>query len=70
MKKMSMGGPLGVLLVDLTVATTKDVEDVDGRPPGCAIGNPVVATTEDVEDIDGRPPRGCYKYSRLWPPPM
>jgi hypothetical protein len=56
---MSMAGPLGVLSVG-SVATTTEVEDVDGGPPGGLSGFPAAATTE-VEYVDGGLPRGCYR---------
>jgi hypothetical protein len=52
MLKTSMVGPLGVLAVGPTAATT-DVEDVDDRPMWVLSGFPTVATT-GVKDVDGR----------------
>jgi hypothetical protein len=54
-----MTGPLGVLPVGPTGATTEDGEDIDGGPLwGVPVGS-AVATTEDREDVNGGPPEGC-----------
>jgi hypothetical protein len=50
-----MAGPLGVLSVFSIAVTTEVEEDIDGRPPGGAIGISAAATTEYVEDVVGGP---------------
>jgi hypothetical protein len=54
MLKMSMAGPLGMLVTG-PAATTNDVEDVDDRPLWVLSRFPAAATTR-VEDVDGGPP--------------
>jgi hypothetical protein len=44
-----------VLPVSLTAATTKDGEDVDGRPLGLLPVGLAAATTKVEEDVDGGP---------------
>jgi hypothetical protein len=55
LKKTLVLGPLGVLPVSLTAATTIVEEDVDGGPLGVLPVSPAVATTIVEENIDGRP---------------
>jgi hypothetical protein len=50
-----MVGPLGVLSAGLAAATTKIIEDVDGRPLGVFLAGPAAATTDVEEDVDGGP---------------
>jgi hypothetical protein len=38
LKMTSMAGPLGVLPAGLVASTTEVEDDVDGRPPGAAVG--------------------------------
>jgi hypothetical protein len=49
-----MVSPLGVLSVGPT-ATTTEVEDVDGGPPGGVLSAGPIAATTEVEDVDGGP---------------
>jgi hypothetical protein len=58
-----MAGPLGVLLVSPTAATTEVQEDVDGAPLAVLSVSPTAATTEVEEDINGGPPRGAAGIS-------
>jgi hypothetical protein len=52
-----------VLPVGLATATTEDVEDVNGRPPGGVPTGPAAATTKDEEDTYGGSPRGAASGS-------
>jgi hypothetical protein len=63
-----MVGPLGALVACPAVATTIEVEYVDGAPLGVLSVFLAVATTE-VGDVNGGPPEGRCRYLRQRPPP-
>jgi hypothetical protein len=56
-----MVGPLGVLPVVLTVATTEVEETLMAGPLGVLLVEPIAATTWP-QGIDGGSPRGCCQW--------